>query len=898
MLTRRELLKWMAASAGMAALPACTPPREAVPYVLRPDGTTPGVARHYATAWGFEGWAQPVVATCHVGRPTKLEGNPDHPASRGATDAFTQLAVMGLYDPDRSATLRHGGAIATWDGLLAELVRRQPGWKDGRGLAVLTGATTSPALAAQMGALARLYPGFAWHVFEPVGTGQRDEGLLRAFGRPLDMVPRLDRTKVWVSFDDDALGPGPWQTWNAGRWADARRAFHQGGLRPWLMVAESVPSLTGAQADDRMAVPPDRILALLAALAGQDLPLAPAEAAWRDRARAALEAHPGAALVTAGLALPPEAHAMVAALNHRHGATGQTLDYREPLAGVQPGLAELLDAIHGGAVDALLVLDGNPVHTAPGDLDVAGALPMVPLTVHAGTHRDETAAACQWHVPLRHDFEEWSDGRAVDGTATIVQPLVRPLFSGISRHGILAALGGRIDADPRTLVRRQWGTLDDDAWMESLAAGMVADSAPPAIDPGPPAQPPALAVRERAFTVVLRPDAKVWDGRFANLAWAQEMGDALTKVTWEHAATLSAATADRLGVADGDLVRVSVDSASVVAPACVLPGQAEDCVGLTLGGGRSRAGKVGNGVGTDVAPLRSRNAPWGGAASIERAGGRIELARLQTTRRMFGHEVVKVVGAPDAAPEAERVPDVSLYRPWPANGHAWAMAIDLDLCIGCNACLIACQAENNIPSIGRTEVALGRALHWIRVDRYHAEGTVHFQPVPCMHCEKAPCEVGCPVNATVHSSEGLNQQVYNRCIGTRTCAAYCPYEVRRFNFYDYAHTDAPAIESQRNPEVTVRSRGVMEKCTYCIQRIESQRIAAEAAGRRLDGDAVVPACAQACPTTAIHFGDLNRPGGRMPALRADPRHYAMLAELNTWPRTTYLARIRAQGEGV
>ncbi|MGE5547301.1 MAG: 4Fe-4S binding protein [Solirubrobacterales bacterium] len=881
-------MRWLAASAGVAALPACRPPREAVPYVTRPDGITPGIARHYATAWSFEGWAQPVVATCHVGRPTKLEGNPDHPASRGATDPFTQLAVMGLYDPDRSATIRQGAAIATWDGLMSELVRRQAGWRQGKGLAVLSGASTSPTLMAQMDELAHLYPAFRWHVFEPIGEGYRAQGLAQAFGRPLDLLPRLDRARVWISFDDDGLGPGPWQTWNAGRWADARKRS-----AITVMVAEPAPSLTGARAEDRLAAGPARVLALLAALAGQTVELAPAETAWLERVRAALDAHPGAALITAGRHLPPEAHAAVAGLNHRYGAPGNTLDYRDALVRPQPGLPELRDAIHGGMVDTLLVLDCNPVYTAPGDLDLAGALAKVPLTIQAGTHRDETAIACRWHLPLRRDFEEWSDGRAVDGTATLIQPLVRPLFAGVSRHRLLAALAGRLDAEPLQLVRRQWQELDDGAWTRALAAGAVPGSAPSAIDPGPPRPLPPLAVPGQGFAAVIRPDVKVWDGRFANLAWAQEIGDPLTKVAWEHTATVAPATALRLGIEDGDHVRVRIGTASVDLPACVLPGQAEDSVGLTLGGGRRRAGTVGTGVGADLVSLRTLAAPFGGPAEAQRTSGRTALARLQTTERMFGHEVAKVVAAPDQRPGGPE-PQDSLFEPWPDRGHAWAMAIDLDLCIGCGACTLACQAENNIPSVGRDEVALGRAMHWIRIDRYVTDDAILFQPVPCMHCEKAPCEVGCPVNATVHSSEGINQQVYNRCIGTRTCAAYCPYEVRRFNFYDYAHTEAPSVEAQRNPDVTVRSRGVMEKCTFCIQRIERARIAALAGGGQLDGDTVTPACAQACPTNAIHFGDLNRPQGRMAGLRAHPRHYAMLAELNTRPRTTYLARVRTE----
>lgn len=884
MASRRDVLKLMAASMTLAGAGCDGPQKDARTYVERPEGIVPGLPNHYATAWLLEGIAQPVIATCREGRPIKLEGNPDHPASNGVTDVFTQAAILQLYDPDRSSLLRKGGMTATWNLLAGELARRAEDWRrtKGRGLVVLSGAVTSPTLLRLLARLGRQYPEMGWYAHEPVGQGNRAVGLQSAFGRPVEARPCLDKARVVVSFDDDLLGPGPSQTLNAWRWRAARLTGRQGQPQQ-IFAVEAVPGLLGTQADGRMAVAPSRQLALLAALAGQDVSLTGEEAAWLERAWRALEGARGQCLVAVGPHLPAEAHALAALLNHRFGGVAE---YSAPLAPPRPGMAELIKAMDAGQVETLLILDANPVYSWGGEF--AARLVKLPLSIHSGLYDDETGALAKWHLPLAHPFELWGDARAADGTVTLLQPLVRPLKQGFSPQALLAALAGRFDLDARRMVRETWKSLPDEAWADALRRGFLPDSAPPS---KPPAEPRAVAVRVApagpGVEAVVRPSAMVWDGRLANNAWLQEVGDPLTKIAWGNAALLSPNTAAALGLKDGDRVRLTAGGTDLVLPVAVLEHQADGVVGLQRGYGRRRAGRVGDGVGVDVLPLMRA-----GRVVLEAAGSRGELARVQTTQRMHAQPLVALVSAADAPVSHKREPEESLFEAWPKQGHAWGMVIDQDLCIGCNACVVACQAENNVPVVGRDDVAMGRAMHWIRIDRYEDGGLTHFQPVPCMQCDNAPCEIACPVHASVHSSEGINQQVYNRCIGTRTCASYCPYEVRRFNFFTYSHSKAELPRLQRNPEVTVRGRGVMEKCTYCIQRIEATRIEAEIRNQPMPRDAVTPACAQACPTQVIVFGDLNDAHSRVRDARASPRNYALLPELNTHPRTTYLARVR------
>ncbi len=929
--SRREVLRVMAASLAVAAASACgdasAPSGEAIPYVNRPEQQIPGRPRFYATAMLFEGWAQPVLVETHEGRPTKIEGNPDHPIGNGGTDAFMQAAVLQFYDPDRSQTVRRWGQISTWgsfEGTLPELRQR---WAEtgGAGLRLLTGGITSPTLNRQLDALLARWPNARWHGSEPADCGTREEALRLALGEPAALHYALDRAGFVVSFEDDLLGPGPQQLRNAGGWAARRRAALGGDGGSTLLVAEPTPTLTGSKAQSRLVVASSRIPALIAALAerigldGSGAPeLATGERAWLDAAAQGLQAHRGECLLAVGPYQPPEVQALGLSLNGALGAWGQTVYCTGPIARpVNPGntLAALAADIADGSVETLVVIDANPVYTAPADVDFAALMRRVPLRLHAGLFYDETAEQCQWHLPLSHPLESWSDARAVDGTATIIQPTVRPVYDTRGVHQLLALLLGEPAPDARPIVAQTWrdmrrdagGTIAEDEWRHILRTGFAAASAPPISARVPrPVAPTGADTATRntngnGVEVIFRPDPSVWDGRFANCAWLQELPKPLTKLTWDNVAAVSPALARDLGIDNGDEVALAAGVHRVVAPAWILPGQAERTVTLYLGYGRRRAGAIGDGVGYDAYRLRPTASPWRlGGVQLAAVGSRVALATTQTHGTMEGHDIVRTVTlrqARQAEPDRtdERLP--SLHPPWPESEYAWAMAIDLDLCIGCNACVVACQAENNVPSVGREQVALGREMHWLRVDRYYAgpvdDPTTHFMPVPCMHCEKAPCEVGCPVNATVRGNGGINEMVYNRCIGTRTCSSYCPYKVRRFNWFDFTADAAPSIQAQRNPNVTVRARGVMEKCTYCIQRITAARIEAHVDNRRIEDGQVATACQAACPTTAIMFGDAGDANSRVSRWRRSPRHYALLENLGTRPRTTYLAEVNS-----
>jgi MoCo/4Fe-4S cofactor protein with predicted Tat translocation signal len=912
---RREFLRLLGASLLLAGLPACTeaPRGPRVPYLSQPEELVPGRPLLYATAVPFAGYAQPVLAVTHMGRPTKLEGNPEHPMSGGATDAMTQAAVLQLYDPDRSRGVQYQGRPVRWEHFRAAMAEHAARWQAGAGLAVLTGDITSPTQIRQLEALGQHYPGMRWYAWEPVGADWQRAAAVLAFGRPLEVHYHLDAAAVAVSLDADLLGPGPQQVHHVRSWSHARRVGRTGNAPPHLHVAESTPSLTGAAAATRRGVPAWRMAAYLYALAGElglsapTVDLGPEERDWVSLAASELRARPGAGLLAVGASLAPELQALGYAINHAIGAAGKTVTFTEPIAAAAPAgsLGELAEAMAAGEIDTFVALEANPAYAAPADIPFDTLLERVPLRVHAGLYADETAERCHWHVPLRHALEEWSDARAVDGTLGVVQPAVPPLFGGRSVHEILDALLGAPQIDPHETVRSTWQTLlgqdgFEAIWREVVHDGFLVGSAAAHVTPTLRELdlPPPQTLPDGALEVVFRPEPSVWDGRYANNPWLQELPRPLTKLTWDNAVGLGPRLAADLGVRQGDHVQIEWDGRTLTGPVWILPGQPPGTVLVHLGYGRRRAGRVGDRIGYDAYRLRSHATPWVAAGAIVRAvEGHTELATTQVHHSMEGFDLVRTVTdaqAPARRPE-ERERQPTLHRDWRYESYAWGMVIDLDLCTGCNACVAACQAENNIPTVGREEVLLGRELHWLRVDRYYA-GPLEtpenlFMPVPCMHCERAPCEVGCPVNATIHGPEGLNQMVYPRCIGTRTCALYCPYKVRRFNFYEYAATDEASIAAQRNPNVTVRSLGVMEKCTYCVQRISAARIDAKKDQRRIRDGEVQTACQAACPAKAIVFGDLNDPESAVRHAAADPRNYGLLEHLNTVPRTTYLARI-------
>ncbi|MER2196540.1 TAT-variant-translocated molybdopterin oxidoreductase [Methylobacterium brachiatum] len=921
---RRGFLKLMAASFALGGLTACGGGASRdyeVPYVNQPERLVPGTDLSYASSAVFDGFGNGILVTTRNGRPLKIEGNPEHPWSLGGTDVLAQASVLGLYDPFRSQAVQHLGKPSSWAAFRAELQAQMPAWHaaGGEGIAVLTGPVTSPTVAAQIARMRAAYPASRWFVGGGAGREAIYEGARRAYGRPLETIPDFGRARTIVALDGDFLDLGPGQVGLSGRWSAGRRAAYAEGRLLSLHAAAPTPTLTSAKADHAVAVSEGRLEALAhdllgvaggGAAPGGDDPVS----RWvRGAAKALIEAR-GAGIVTAGLTTSPDLHALVHRLNGALGNTGATLRHAAPVVEHGAGtLAELAEAMERGAVKVLIVLGANPVYDAPAALDFAARMERVPLKIHAGLYADETGAHADWHLPTAHPLESWGDVRSLDGTVGLIQPTVAPLYNGRTFQDMLAFLtdgrGSEGGADALGLVKARWRKEGEDAaafearFADALRRGFFPDSAGAAEDvaltqEAPPARP---APAPGGIEVVFRPDPTIWDGTHADLAWLQELPKPLTKIVWENVVALSPHLAEREGIAMGDIVRVEADGRAVEGAAWILPGQAAETVTLSLGYGRNVPDHLSNGLGYDAATLRSVATPWRlSGARLTKTGRRRMPATTQNLGTMEGQDIVRVqaLGAAPVGDPKDAAAPASFYPPPESQltGEAaqWGMAIDLDACIGCNACVTACQAENNIPVVGREEVALGRWMGWLRVDRYYAGDldapATHFQPVPCMHCEQAPCEVGCPVEATLHDSEGLNLQVYNRCVGTRTCQSYCPYKVRRFNYLDYTGGMTPVQQQQRNPEVTVRARGVMEKCTYCIQRIAAARItSAKDAHAPIPDGAVETACQGACPTRAITFGNVADPGSRVSAARKDPREYALLGHLNTRPRTTYLA---------
>ena len=921
---RREFLKLAGASLALAGLAACTkqPEERIVPYVRQPEHAVPGNPLYYATAIARRGVALGLLVESHEFRPTKAEGNPDHPGSLGSTDVAAQAAVLGLYDPDRSQAPTHVGEITSWGafrdaftGVVAAQRERR-----GAGLRILTETVGSPTLADQLRGVLRDFPEARWIQWEPTAADSARAGARRAFGEPVAVRLQLDRADVVLALDADFLQPTP-ETVRAVRDFARRRRPGPDMLR--LYVVEPSPTVTGTNADHRLPLRASEVEALARAVAarlgvrvrGAESPVAAAHRRWIDAVAADLKVHGAGALVVAGDGQPPVVHALAHAMNGALGAVGRTVAYTDPIE-AEPtdqlaALADLAREMDQGRVDVLVVVGGNPVYDAPADLDFGARMAKVGLRVRLGLYDDETSRQSHWHVPETHFLEAWSDARAYDGTVTIQQPLIAPLYEGKSAHELLALFSDRPDRTGHDVLRDAWrarrpGGDFDAFWRKSLHDGVVEGTAlaPKRIalradwdaDPTPPAE---------GLELVFRPDEYVHDGRFANNAWLQELDRPVTKLVWDNAALVAPATAEQLGVRNGDLVELGFQGRQVRAPIWIVPGHARDAVTVALGFGRTRAGRVGTGVGFDAYRLRTTQAMhFGARVAVRKTGDVQQLVSTQEHHAMEGRPIVRTASLaewtahPDFAQHEEETPprDETLYPNHEYSGYAWGMAIDLNACIGCNACVMACESENNNSVTGKDQVGRGRDLQWIRIDRYF-EGSlddpamVHM-PVPCMHCENAPCEVVCPVNATVHSSEGLNEMVYNRCVGTRYCSNNCPYKVRRYNFYLYADWDTETYKMGRNPDVSVRSRGVMEKCSYCVQRIEEARAAAIREGRPIrDGD-VTPACAQACPGQAIVFGNVNDPASRVAKAKADARNYALLSSLNTRPRTTYLAGVR------
>ena len=952
---RRDVLKIMAASAALAGLSACTklPEQKIVPYVVAPEEIVPGKPLFYATAMPHGGAAAGVLVESHMGRPTKIEGNPMHPGSLGATDAVTQAAILTFYDPDRSPVVVREGRVSNWSAFTTFL---KPLMEDrkrlrGAGMRLLTESVISPTLGAQIREFLAIFPEAKWHQWEPAGRDAAREGARLAFGRYVNTVYHFERADVIVSLDSDFVRSGPGAVRYARDFISRRRLQGPESKMNRLYAVEASPSNTGAMADHRLPLRASEIEGFarsLAAGVGVKLPGASLPASvpekWLLGLVRDLQAHRGTSLVVAGDCQPAAVHALAHAINAELGNAGRTVEYTDPIetdpVGQLASLRGLMEDLRDPKnVDLLFIIGPNPVYSAPPDCEFLKRLLGVRTRIHMGLYNDETAEQCHWHIPEAHFLESWSDARAYDGTVTFVQPLIAPIYDGKSPHELVAAMAGKAGQTAHDLVRNYWkaqsGIKEAKAfeayWETSLHDGVAAGTALPA-KPAPitanfaASLPAASGAGVQGIEVTFRPDPTVFDGRFANNGWLQELPKPFSTLTWDNAAIMSPATAARLRVANGDTLKLITagNLAAVTAPAWLLPGQPDESVTLHLGYGRRRAGRVGNGQGFDAGAVRLSSAMWvASGMQFERTGDSHVLAATQhhhvidkeghkleeESEAVRERELVRVATLEEFRKhpgfakneEEEKTAGLTLYPGFPYEGYSWGMAVDMHNCVGCGACVVACQAENNIPVVGKTEVSRGREMHWIRVDTYYRDQPagdlknpeVYYQPVMCMHCENAPCEGVCPVGATVHSTEGLNEMIYNRCVGTRYCSNNCPYKVRRFNFLLFADWTTPSLYGVRNPNVTVRSRGVMEKCTYCVQRIQAAKIEAEKQNdRELRDGEIVTACQQACPTEALVFGNINDPKSRVSRLRAQERNYSLLDDLNTRPRTTYLARVR------
>jgi molybdopterin-containing oxidoreductase family iron-sulfur binding subunit len=1032
--TRRQFLTLMGASLALAGVAGCSPraasPRKIFPYVHQPERITPGVPLYFATAMPLGGVATGLLVKSQEGRPIKVEGNPTHPGSLGATDLFSQASVLGLYDPDRSRDVTRLGEPSSWDTAIVELRkqfhRQRAENKGGAGLRILTETLCSPSLIALIEELLTdaTLKGARWVQYDPAGRDSTREGIRQAFGRFLNPVFHFAEARVVLSLDADFLSCEPGTIRYQYDFASRRRVRlrDKDGIAPdpnemlRLYVVESMMTNTGASADHRLPLRSSDIEAFAAALAAAlGVGGAPSAGELSELARSwiqpiadDLKRAGKRGLVVAGETQPPAVHALAHAINSTLGAIGTTVTFTAPLE-ARPKhrgteLKELVDEMKGGKVEMLLILGSNPLYNASADLEFAAALDKVPFRVHLGLHQDETASLCHWHIPEAHYLESWGDARAFDGTVSIIQPLIAPLYKGHTAAELLAALAERPERTGLEIVRAYWQRQSEQMkrsesfetfWQRSLQEGIVRDTALPAEANLTLAKDWAgkSGSAPKGTELVFRTDPTLYDGRFANNGWLQELPKPISKLTWDNAAFMSKNKAEALGISatprwragergrmEVPLVELNYKGRKVKAAAWVIPGHAEESITVYLGHGRERAGQVGTGTGFNAYALRTSDAPWiGNGVEITKTDEETLLACYQfiysmrptpsvgddrsrepvrrgTLERLKenptfakvppqspgetgliyqnvpgpGERIEKQVEPPRRGPlghtphphedtgrehpidfshpngeghngkhEDSRLIPLTLYPDTNKEGRRWGMAIDLSTCTGCSACIVACQSENNIAVVGKTEMTRARDMLWLRIDRYF-EGDfdkpetlqTYMQPVPCMQCEKAPCELVCPVHATAHSADGLNDMIYNRCVGTRYCSNNCPYKVRRFNFFTYSDYATESLKLLHNPEVTVRSRGVMEKCTYCVQRIRGAEIEAEREGRPIRDGEILTACQAACPSQAIIFGDIDDVNSAVRRWKAEPHNYGLMAELNTMPRTTYLASIR------
>jgi molybdopterin-containing oxidoreductase family iron-sulfur binding subunit len=946
--SRRGFLKVMSASLALAGLSGCTkqPDEPIYPYVKEPEDLVLGRPVYFATAMPFNTGAVPLLVKSDAYRPIKVDGNPEHPVNRGSSDPLSQGSLLDLYDPDRSQHVLYRGEVREFAAFLASFRAMLADKKasGGAGLYILSDTVTSPTLAAQWKAAQQSYPNAKWLQWDPVNRDSAYAASKTAFGDYYDAQYRLQDADVIVSLDADFLSgithPGFLRL--ASDYASRRKLTDPSVAMNRLYAVESAPSTTGFKAEHRLALKPSDIATFAAALAaavgaggvGAQPPAGPA-GKFLTTLAADLKANGGKCVVIPGEQQTPAVHLAAIAINQALGNVGKTVVYTEtvnPMPSIQgQDIVSLANDIKAGKVEWLVILNANPVYTAPVDLDFAEALNKVPHSAHLGSHFDETAVVAEWHINAAHYLESWSDTRAYDGTATVIQPMIDPLYGGKTAHDVIQSMLDNPDLSAYQAVRKNWqsslGTGDaEHAWRKILHDGMVGGSAfePKTVsakigDFGASAPSTPAGTLE----VIFRADPNIYDGRYANVGWLQEIPKPVTSMSWDNAALMSYRTLWKFNLAEQDVIAIESNGNTVLAPVLAVPGHADDSITVYLGYARQNGGRVAGGLGFNAYAIRTSNGLLFAPATMKKTGKTYEFA---VTKSHYLDQRSKAAGGdgsgdhslegnealtrgiiryatldefkenPNFAHEEEDPePDTSMFANWRYDKNAWGMAVDMNSCVGCNACIVSCYAENNIAVVGRHNTQTGRIMQWLRIDTYF-EGDLdapraHFQPMTCQHCENAPCEQVCPVGATIHSPEGLNVMVYNRCVGTRYCSNNCPYKVRRFNFLLYSDFETESLKLMRNPDVTVRSRGVMEKCSYCVQRISAAKIAADKADRDIRDGEIVTACQQACPTGAITFGNINDKASKVFKLKSQQRNYGVLADLNTRPRTTYIAEV-------
>ena len=933
--SRRDFLKLMSASMALAGLSACVkqPLEPIVPYVRQPDEIVLGKPLFFASAMPFGTYATPVLVESHEGRPTKIEGNPDHPAGLGGSDVFAQASILDMYDPDRSQIITYRGQMSTWSEFTVALKGPLNSQKavNGGGLRILSRPTSSPTMASLMDAVLTAYPESKWVQYEPVNRDNVRAGSQMAFGQFVETRYNLEKADIILSLDGDFLSSGfPGFLYYARTFAARRNPDLKEKMSRFYAI-ESTPTNTGGKADHRLPVRASEVetlaRAIVAALgAGSGEAVKPEQQKFVAALAKDLQAHKGAAVVIPGDNQPPAVHALAHAMNQALGAVGNTVIYTDTVE-IKPqiqtaALKELVDEMNAGKVDLLLILGSNPVYDAPADFEFAKAMDKVQLRVQYGLYQDETFDHVHWHINGTHYLEQWGDCRAFDGTVTITQPLVAPLYNAKSPYEFIFSLVGSPETAGYDIVRKYWqsrmqGGDFEVSWRKAVHDGFVANTAFPAKTVAARGGAiPSSANAGGDMEVIFRRDPLVYDGTRANNAWLQETPKPITNLCWDNAVLISPATAKKRGLVTGDVLEIDINGRKVKGPIWPQPGHPNESITVFLGYGRTKGGRVADGVGFDAYQIRSSDAPWVAYAKITKAGSGYGFAHPQGfqyidysdlpkgTEPLKNRHIIRKATLEDfiknpnfAHEEEEKVPpEMTLYYPYQYTELKWGMTIDMNSCIGCKTCIVACQAENNIPVVGKEQTMRGRQMQWLRVDVYYEGGTenpgIYYQPIPCQQCENAPCEVVCPVGATVHSTEGLNDMVYNRCVGTRYCSNNCPYKVRRFNFMLWQDWTTPQYKMMRNPEVSIRSRGVMEKCTYCVQRITHGRLAAEKENRAVRDGEVLTACQQACPAGAIVFGNLNDKDSRVSKIKAQQRNYSLLEDLNTRPRTTYMAVVQ------